>query len=77
MMQAIGITERWLVLEYIDARDALRCLQKWRGTHVKRDGNRPSHRLAKEALLLNEEYVILEETPCVFFLILYLLRYCI
>jgi hypothetical protein len=76
MMQAIGITERWLVLEYIDACNALRCLQKWRGTHVKRDGNRPSHRLAKEALLLNEEYVILEETPRVF-LILYLLRYCI
>jgi hypothetical protein len=46
-----------------DTHGALRCLQKWRVTHVKREGNKAAHRLAKQSLSLHEEYVILKKTP--------------
>jgi hypothetical protein len=39
----------------------LRCLQQWKITHVRRLANETAHRLANEALFLNEEWVVVED----------------
>lgn len=48
-----------------DTRSALNCLQQWRVSNVQRNGNEAAHRLTKEALMLKDEHILLDETPFV------------
>lgn len=44
-------------------RGVLNSLQRWKANHVNQTLNGTAHRLAKEALAIREEYVLVEEFP--------------
>jgi hypothetical protein len=55
----------WCCYRYLieEARGVLNCFNSWKVNHVKRNLNKLTHRLAKEALFLTVKKGLIEEIP--------------